>query len=421
MKIACQEVVALSMVPLMGISVFFVSNLVYSYYFRLEHGNTILPTYLYGKNNQKNQYMFTLEPSLAKRSDIQCLQRNNTSRMIACSCPKSWIGLTCEKYFKCDPHPCQHGGSCIKEKKSHDYKCVCIDGITGPNCETNLNDCVNNTCQNGGTCVDLINGYSCNCSNWWYGANCELNVNDCASNPCAEGATCEDRLSGKYTCVCPYGKVGTHCNVDETCFMDKKISRAYNKRKLDEDATAIYVVLNVYLDHICVLKESRSMCFAELFEEDNKKPTISVSLNIKSCEKYHTVAYIEKWNSFVIMGQKEFSVFQLETQKLTNHYDIIKHIIINTPNMKPPSDWGPLYFFDMSAQESHVIFTDCRFQQVLLYNGNGTNFRIGQFKGVGRNTLKSGYKYPCGPLIKQICTILIQNEFYYHDGTNVKV
>lgn len=34
---------------------------------------------------------------------------------------------------------------------------------TGPNCQTNINECASNPCLNQGTCIDDVAGYKCNC------------------------------------------------------------------------------------------------------------------------------------------------------------------------------------------------------------------------------------------------------------------
>ena len=38
---------------------------------------------------------------------------------------------------------------------------------------TDIDDCVNHTCHNGGSCVDGINSYSCNCATGYTGDYCE--------------------------------------------------------------------------------------------------------------------------------------------------------------------------------------------------------------------------------------------------------
>lgn len=34
---------------------------------------------------------------------------------------------------------------------------------SGPNCQTNINECASNPCLNQGTCIDDVAGYKCNC------------------------------------------------------------------------------------------------------------------------------------------------------------------------------------------------------------------------------------------------------------------
>ena len=39
---------------------------------------------------------------------------------------------------------------------------------------TDINDCLNRTCDNGGTCRDGVNSYSCNCLAGFTGHHCEI-------------------------------------------------------------------------------------------------------------------------------------------------------------------------------------------------------------------------------------------------------
>ena len=40
-----------------------------------------------------------------------------------------------------------------------------------------LSHCANNSCQNGGTCVDGVGDYACICSADYYGRNCQYTGN----------------------------------------------------------------------------------------------------------------------------------------------------------------------------------------------------------------------------------------------------
>jgi hypothetical protein len=71
---------------------------------------------------------------------------------------------------------------------SNAYTCACAPGFSGALCQTNINECAGSPCQNGGACVDGINGYLCACAPGFSGTNCQVNVNECAGTPARTGA-----------------------------------------------------------------------------------------------------------------------------------------------------------------------------------------------------------------------------------------
>ncbi|KAK2143352.1 hypothetical protein LSH36_852g02016 [Paralvinella palmiformis] len=52
---------------------------------------------------------------------------------------------------------CHHGATCFNRT------CCCAPGFTGERCETVIDECNSNPCQNGGTCDDFLAYYTCSC------------------------------------------------------------------------------------------------------------------------------------------------------------------------------------------------------------------------------------------------------------------
>ena len=60
------------------------------------------------------------------------------------------------------------------------------------------NECQNDPCLNGGTCLDRYLDFECQCEKGWEGKRCEKDVNECAQFQgtdlgCQNGATCNNK------------------------------------------------------------------------------------------------------------------------------------------------------------------------------------------------------------------------------------
>ena len=56
------------------------------------------------------------------------------------------------------------------------FNCTCVDGYTGGQCQTNIDDCVlKQPCLHEGVCYDLVNDYVCDCIND-YIVSCDIRL-----------------------------------------------------------------------------------------------------------------------------------------------------------------------------------------------------------------------------------------------------
>ncbi|XP_031559900.1 neurogenic locus notch homolog protein 2-like [Actinia tenebrosa] len=105
---------------------------------------------------------------------------------------------------------CPKNSTCRYNFADNTHRCECLPGFTGDRCQTNIDDCASNPCQNGASCQDRVNSYNCTCATGFSGINCQTDVDECTSNPCQNGASCQDRVNS-YNCTCPAGFTGADC------------------------------------------------------------------------------------------------------------------------------------------------------------------------------------------------------------------
>ncbi|VDP44918.1 unnamed protein product [Heligmosomoides polygyrus] len=135
-----------------------------------------------------------------------------SGRDYRCVCVAGYHGKNCEHEIDaCYGHPCLNNAVCkvIQEGR---FTCVCPKGFKGDYCEINIDDCEKNKCQNGAKCVDMVNSYRCECGLMFGGKYCEEKLEYCSKklNPCLNGAGCRKDGAG-YTCV--MGFSGQFCEL----------------------------------------------------------------------------------------------------------------------------------------------------------------------------------------------------------------
>uniref|UniRef100_A0A669DUN9 Slit homolog 1 protein n=1 Tax=Oreochromis niloticus TaxID=8128 RepID=A0A669DUN9_ORENI len=147
-------------------------------------------------------------PCLSSPCHNQGICHSDLVEIYRCSCPPGFKVRTTQNL----PNGCKSRGT-VQVRKS--VNCTCPLGFEGPTCETNIDDCDDNDCENGATCIDGVNNYTCFCPPYYTGEMCEEMEDVCAPgrSPCQHESTCLITSSGP-KCVCSPGYVGDDCSVD---------------------------------------------------------------------------------------------------------------------------------------------------------------------------------------------------------------
>ncbi|XP_001377380.2 cubilin [Monodelphis domestica] len=131
----------------------------------------------------------------------------------------------------CSSNPCQNGGTCLNLLDS--FFCLCPPNWMGPVCSVDVNECMIYagtplSCHNGATCLNTAGSYSCTCKPDNYGPQCASVYNDChggSKELCVHGI-CENLEreqpgKPKYRCICDAGWAPTPNNSSCTVDVDE--------------------------------------------------------------------------------------------------------------------------------------------------------------------------------------------------------
>ena len=78
---------------------------------------------------------------------------------------------------------------------------------------SDINECLENPCLNGGICENTLGSFMCDCPPNWMGPRCEIDFNECSNlTICEHGGTCIN-TEGGFRCQCMPGWTGPTCNI----------------------------------------------------------------------------------------------------------------------------------------------------------------------------------------------------------------
>ncbi|XP_072367573.1 protein crumbs homolog 1 isoform X1 [Scyliorhinus torazame] len=162
------------------------------------------------------------EDNIDECQSSPCIHGNCTDKVAAykCTCASGFKGTNCEVNIdNCKKHKCRNGATCTDAINS--YSCSCPNNFTGRFCEYPrlstafcIDEKKNWTCYNGGNCTDGKNT-RCICPIGITGNQCEVDINECESGPCLNGGFCQN-LPNAFHCICDISFAGDRCEFDTT-------------------------------------------------------------------------------------------------------------------------------------------------------------------------------------------------------------
>ncbi len=93
------------------------------------------------------------------------------------------------------------------------FTCECFPGYTDAVCNTDIDECETDMCQNG-ACIDLVNNFECQCNPGWNGTLCDVDLDFCQDDSCLNGGTCIEGPGTITSCNCTDGFNGSTCGID---------------------------------------------------------------------------------------------------------------------------------------------------------------------------------------------------------------
>ncbi|XP_048586151.1 polycystic kidney disease protein 1-like 2 isoform X1 [Nematostella vectensis] len=324
--------------------------------------------------------------------------------------------------YECLSTPCLNGGTCVDLVAS--YRCDCIKGFNGTNCQYNIDDCASSPCLNGGTCIDGVSEFHCNCTAGYEGTDCGRNINECQSNPCMHGGRCIDGVDS-FTCTCARGFGGPTCEEELGFFVAiwlRLESKTFSTSYLNESSSVYQQEAQLVNNEVTLMvRQHYGFNFTDIRKFSPVDVNGVVVEVLISCLKNSTDSIARAIRKGVINGHNIFAYdfFKYENRAAES---------CNPPNITIALPKDILTPFQRGAAqdlELHIGFAlNCHFSSSLSYNismysiESSGNF-IKTLFTEGRKYSDFFYRIPANTLPYGLYYVKIAAEVNKIEGTSV--
>uniref|UniRef100_A0A0K0FCK6 Basement membrane-specific heparan sulfate proteoglycan core protein n=1 Tax=Strongyloides venezuelensis TaxID=75913 RepID=A0A0K0FCK6_STRVS len=169
--------------------------------------------------------------------------------------------------------------------------------------------CSPNPCRNNGQChtANVLMGFVCHCREGYIGDYCEVKNNICNGNLTCQEGICSI-INSEEKCICPYGRRGKHCEIEDTKFLDSYV------KSIEFNGRTSFIKIPI----------------------KNINDDYSIQMNIKfsNLDDNQTIAHIsdsgrEKNKEYVNIGVEDNKFSVVQSTKITKKKKIDKTRLIN--------------------------------------------------------------------------------------------
>lgn len=125
----------------------------------------------------------------------------SSNSVITCTCRPGYTGSTCANSLDpCGDVRCLENSEC-RVTSGGSPMCFCATGYTDPDNNgrcTKIDYCLENPCNNGGTCTQTETFFTCVCPPGREGRLCDQEGDPCSPSPCLNGGQCSGSTGADY-------------------------------------------------------------------------------------------------------------------------------------------------------------------------------------------------------------------------------